>query len=137
MAQSRALQDSLHSAQSQISELMRRDTNTNRCARNRSLVALSASFLTRYVRISPVGRRAREWQAEVEALKRSRDDLQRASLQLAEETRAVRTQSDRQNSELSALGSELRARTQTLEDSFRQQVPPCHTLSCIPDHFST
>ena len=75
-----------------------------------------------------MGCSAREWQVEVEALKRSRDDLQRASLQVAEEVRAIRTQSDRQNSEFSALGSELRARAQTLEDSFRQQV--CLTADC-------
>ena len=74
-----------------------------------------------------MGCSAREWQAEVEALKRSRDDLQRASLQVAEEVRAIRMQSDRQKSELSALGSELRSRAQTLDDSFRQQV--CQTAN--------
>ena len=33
VAQSRSLQDALHAAQSQISDLMRRDTSANRCAR--------------------------------------------------------------------------------------------------------
>lgn len=64
----------------------------------------------------------RDLQSELETSQHARTQLERATLQMADEIRRLKSQVDTHGTELANLSSEFRSRARKLEDDTRLQV---------------
>lgn len=90
--------------------------------------------------------RLRDLQIELETSQQSRTQLERATLQMADEIRRLKSQVDNHGTELASISSEFRSRARKIEDDTRLQVcflyvffhsftPSIYFVTFSPSHF--